>query len=275
MAFRKNKRTDHPLWRPDFRDSQTLPDIKVIRTDFLLNAVSVSLAIGLLGLLLYREYRSVQLSRSIDDVVVNIESNEKANEENLRMSAEFSAIQKPMEEVARFKNVPITPDGLLTEVARMQPDAVILESVKFSGDNAGKGKDKKATYTLVLSGTIKHTLEHPAPQAISEYRTALERLPGLAPYFMESELSGFTRNDALGVFNFTIRLKLSENAREGGKTERSSLTMARSPHLKRLLAKLRGYPVAVAAVVASLIFAVIIFVRSASLVSVEAETGDA
>jgi hypothetical protein len=162
------------------------------------------------GCLLYREYRSVQLQNAIDDVAANIESNRAANQENLRMSREFAAIQKPIEEVVRFHNVPITPDHLLTELIAMQPDAVILESVNFSGGTEGKGKNKSTFYTLILSGTINHTLDDPAPQAISDYRTSLEELPVLVPYFMESELSGFTRNDALGVFNFTIRLKLNE-----------------------------------------------------------------
>lgn len=210
MVFRKNKKSEHPLWRPDFRDMESLPDIKVIRTDFLLNVVSVSLATALLGLLLYREYRSIQLGGEIGDVVVNIESNRAANQENLRMSREFAAIQKSMDEVVRFHNVPVTPDRLLTEVAAMQPDSVILESTNFSGGNEGKGDNMKVLYTLVLSGTVKHTLDHPAPQAISLYRSSLEELPSLKAYFLESELTGFTRNDALGVFNFTIRLKLNE-----------------------------------------------------------------
>ncbi len=212
MALRKSKRAEHPLWRPDFRDPDSLPDVKVIRTDFLFNVISVTLACALLGFLAFREYRSVELLSSIEDVAANIASNERLDRESVRLSREFQRHEAPMTEFLRFHNVPVTPEHLFTDLVGSQPEVIVLESVNFSGASTGKGAKKRALYTLVLSGTVVNSTDSPAPQIITDYRSALSELPSLAPYVESSELSGFSRNEVLNVFNFTIRLSLRDEA---------------------------------------------------------------
>ena len=51
MAFGRNKIVVQPSWHPNFRIVETLPDTKVIRTDFAFNGVFVVIAVVLLGLL--------------------------------------------------------------------------------------------------------------------------------------------------------------------------------------------------------------------------------
>ena len=38
-----SKRDTQPYWRPDFKIQSTLPDIKVVRTDFIINCIVVAL----------------------------------------------------------------------------------------------------------------------------------------------------------------------------------------------------------------------------------------
>ncbi|MFP4281300.1 MAG: hypothetical protein ACLFR7_01700 [Opitutales bacterium] len=214
MQLRKSKKASHPLWRPDFRDVESLPDIKVIRTDFLLNLVCVSLALILLGYFFVQEYRAMSLQASIESLSGDIRDNAAINQENLRMSAAFRRLEGRMEEFVRFHNVPVSPDELLTDLARMQPDPVTLASTNFTGGTTGRGNNAKTSYTLILSGSVAHTLERAAPQVITSYRASLEEVPSIAPYFESSELSGFTRNDELGIFNFTIRITLRDTPRK-------------------------------------------------------------
>lgn len=214
MALRKSKKVEHPAWRPDFRNTDELPDIKVIRTDFLLNLAAVSIAIGLLGLVVFREYRAAGLRETLADLTTNIENNRTADRENVRMSREFGQIERRMNEVVRFHNVPVRPAPLLVDLAAMQPDEIILETINFSGGFAGSGKNRPVRYTMVLSGTVEHSDENPASQVITDFRTALEELPSLQPYFLESEQPGFNRNASLGIFNFTLRVTLSDTPKE-------------------------------------------------------------
>lgn len=214
MALRKSKKAEHPAWRPDFRNPDELPDIKVIRTDFLLNLVAVSIAIGLLGLVVFREYRAAGLRETLEDLSTNIQNNREADRENVRMSRDFAEIERSMKELVRFHNVPVRPAPLLAELAEMQPDEIILETVNFSGGFEGTGKNRPVRYTLVLSGTVEHSDENPASQVITDYRTALAELPSLKPYFIESEQPGFNRNASLGIFNFTLRVTLSDTPKK-------------------------------------------------------------
>lgn len=212
MAFRKSKKVSHDLWRPDFRDAESLPDVKVIRTDFLLNLVSVSLAIGLVGVLAQRELRSVSLNESIRNLSEEISQNEVANTDKIRLSGEFRRLQNGMQEFVRFQNVPVLPDGLLVELAMVQPDPIILDSVSFNGvvSKPRGGADAETGYTLMLSGTVDDSKPGMGSRVITEYRSSLRNVHALKRYFKNSELTGFSRNEALALFNFTIRIELTE-----------------------------------------------------------------
>jgi hypothetical protein len=210
MALRRNKKLVHPVWRPDFRDGEALPDIKVIRTDFLFNVVAVSLAIALLGFFLFREYRSFELAGTIRDLEVNIENNRVVDRENVRMSREFAEHERSIKEVIQFFNVPVHPETLFLELASMQPDAIILETVNVTSSREGAGNNARVLYTLLLSGTVEDSTAQPASQVITEYLGALEGLPSIKPHFVVSALPTFNRNPALGLFNFTVRVTLSE-----------------------------------------------------------------
>lgn len=210
MRFRRSKKAEHPLWRPDFRDSDGLPDIKVIRTDFLLNVISVSLALGLLGVLAYRELRSLSVNESIENLSADIRINEAANNEKIRLSGEFRRLQNGMKEFVRFQNIPLLPDHLLVALAEMQPEPIILDSVSFNGAIvSAKGKKPETVYTLTLSGTVDDTKPGMGSQVITEYRSALRSIPAIQDCFKNSELTGFSRNEALALFNFTIRIDLT------------------------------------------------------------------
>ena len=210
MALRRNKKTEHALWRPDFRDAETLPDIKVIRTDFLLNLVAISIAFAMLSFFAYREYRAFGLAKQVDGLTQNIAENQKQDELNVARSKEFAALQRSMVEVIRFDNVPVAPAPLLADLAEIQPESIILERVNFSGAIEKQGKKKSVQYTMVLGGTVEHTEARPASVVITEYLEALEELPSIAPYFIESAQPGFDRNESLGLFLFTIRVTLSD-----------------------------------------------------------------
>lgn len=51
----KKKQKSHPNWHPDFRLQEELPDIKPIRTDFLVNGIAWALAVFLIFGVVQRE----------------------------------------------------------------------------------------------------------------------------------------------------------------------------------------------------------------------------
>lgn len=209
MSRKKPKQSLQAHWRPNFRNAETLPDIKVVRTGFLLNLVTISLACVLLGLLVYREYRISTISSAVSAMRANIASTSAADRANVRMSNEFEKVEKQVAEFIAFHNVPGGAADLVHAIAEMQPREVVLNSISFSPTVTRRGRREIVHYQLVLNGTVTDAEDRLATDIITDYRNAYSEMELIRPYFESSELSGFSRDDVLGLFNFTIQVTLT------------------------------------------------------------------
>jgi len=101
-------------------------------------------------------------------------------------------------------------------LASMQPPEMILVSLSFSPTVTRQGRKETVRYQIVLNGRVTdgevNGQTRAATDIITDYRNAFRNLELLAPYFLDSELSGFSRNEAQGSFNFTVRVTLSMEA---------------------------------------------------------------
>ena len=101
MAKSKSKITAQAQWHADFRVIDTLPDTKLIRTDFMLTFAAVSMAVGLLFLFVFREYNSFTLGREIANLNSDIEQNTADNQNYLRLDGRFNSLSKKINELER------------------------------------------------------------------------------------------------------------------------------------------------------------------------------
>src|SRR3954466_14331462 len=79
-----------PLWRPNSRNFERLPDTKVVRTTFFVNTAAVAAALGLLLWVGYGEYKLKNLSSQIAEAQGQIDANAKQNAEALRLTKLFT-----------------------------------------------------------------------------------------------------------------------------------------------------------------------------------------
>jgi hypothetical protein len=98
-----------PLWHPNFRDFDRLPDTKVVRTTFFINTAAIAAAVGMLMWLGYREFNNHNIGQQIAEANAQIESNRKQNEEALKQAKLFADEEKKLAEAMAFVTVPITP----------------------------------------------------------------------------------------------------------------------------------------------------------------------
>lgn len=98
-----------PLWHPNFRDFDRLPDTKVVRTTFFINTAAIAAAVGMLLWLGYREFNNHNIGQQITEANAEIESNRKQNEEALKQAKLFADEEKKLTEAMAFMKVPITP----------------------------------------------------------------------------------------------------------------------------------------------------------------------
>ena len=104
--MRRNKKDNHPNWRPNFVNPSELPDIKVIRTNFVINIVAVFLALSAITLFLTREYNLRSLEETINRLEDRISEAESTDKNNLKLSREFKKAAEYVVEVGKFSDTP-------------------------------------------------------------------------------------------------------------------------------------------------------------------------
>ena len=61
-------------WRPDFRDRQSLPDIRTVRTTFFITAIAVTIAVMSVMHVGFQEYNIYSLGKKIEEGEAEISS---------------------------------------------------------------------------------------------------------------------------------------------------------------------------------------------------------
>ena len=98
-----------PLWHPNFRDFDRLPDTKVVRTTFFINTAAIAAAVGMLLWFGFREFNNQNIGQQITEANAQIENNRKQNEEALKQAKLFADEEKKLVEAMAFMKAPITP----------------------------------------------------------------------------------------------------------------------------------------------------------------------
>src|ERR1700759_3174337 len=127
-----------PHWHPNFRNYERLPDTKVVRTTFFINAASIMIAALLLLWVGFRQYRIHELNGQISEAEADIARNQKANADALRSSDAFVEEEKKMAEAESFARVPISPVEFILTLGRTLPREVQIENAEIRmGEQSG------------------------------------------------------------------------------------------------------------------------------------------
>src|SRR5688572_24741471 len=81
-------------WHPDFRDVRALPDLKVVRTSFVVNVVCITIALVALLFTTYREYLGFSRRSEINVAVESMAAKQGRNTELLALNKEFNEIHR-------------------------------------------------------------------------------------------------------------------------------------------------------------------------------------
>jgi hypothetical protein len=128
-----------PLWHPNFRNFDRLPDTKVVRTAFFINTAAVALALGMLLWVGQREYTNRNILVQKAEAQREIDANKKKDAEALRLSKVFLDEEKKINEVVSFVRVPITPAEFVGLLADSLPKEISIEFVDARLPADGKG----------------------------------------------------------------------------------------------------------------------------------------
>src|SRR6185312_6719019 len=164
-----------PLWHPDFRNVERLPDTKVVRTTFFINTAAIATTLALLMWLGYREFHIRTLEQQIADAEHQIDSNARQNKEALRLSQIFTDEEKKLDAAVNFVQSPISPTEFIEILGNTLPAEISIESVD------ARLSDPRSR-SFVLRGLVAGTRDQASGSA-SAYVDTLRANPRLKKVF--------------------------------------------------------------------------------------------
>ncbi|MEZ5275653.1 MAG: hypothetical protein R3F07_04660 [Opitutaceae bacterium] len=197
---KKEAVTAQPNWHPNFRIADSLPDLKVVRTDFFINAISLSLAAIAVFFLAIREYKLMNLRNEIALWEEKIEAGRAENLAFIKLSAEFKKEAAKFQEVRDFAATDLVVTEFLESLGPTIPEGLDLDSMAFGDER------------VVIRGTILGNSET-ASIALSDYLDILREHPGIGPKFSDISLTTLVRDARSEALSFEIVLQ--RNVRKG------------------------------------------------------------
>lgn len=149
------KKNIQPNWRPNFRIPDTLPDIKVVRTDFVVNFVAVTLALLASIFVFQREYRAHVLKNSIAKLEQEIRVAEPEDAVSLKLSQRFRDAAEHVVELEKFYNSAVAAHDLLAELAEAQPADLIFNQITYSENVRKADGGNSMEYGIQLAGQVR------------------------------------------------------------------------------------------------------------------------
>ena len=202
----KRKNVVQKPWRPDFRNAEALPDTKVIRTGFLLNALGVGVALACIALYGYKESDLQELASAVEVLEQQVESATPSDRQVLDTNKNFVQNAAMVSEVVAFDREGVKFHDFLSQIGSAVQEASMLTEVSIS---QGKGSASDATpppLTINLTGKVfEESKSTPANvlEVFQEQILLLECFQGLSP---EIEMGLFSRNSELGHFDFKLTI---------------------------------------------------------------------
>ncbi|MBC2593435.1 hypothetical protein H5P28_04095 [Ruficoccus amylovorans] len=207
-----SKKDRHQNWHPNFRLTETLPDIKVVRTGFLVNFVAILVVVLALAFNGYREWRISTLKRDIAGLEVRLSQGQRQNMANLKLSGEFARQSKLVEDVQKFFSLNEPPLDFVIAITESRPENIAYQSISFTlkepvvkKKQTAKREDYLGEYKIrgMLKGSSAEALT-----ALNSYRSTLSNLDSLKDSIKDIEVSPPRRNPGLNLFEFEITLTL-------------------------------------------------------------------
>jgi hypothetical protein len=188
-----------PLWHPNFRNFERLPDTKVVRTTFFINVGAGAAAVLLLAFAGWREYQAHVFDTQTAAAQTEIAKNQKLHNEGLRLTKIFTDENKKLAEAAAFVQTPIDATELLLVLGATLPKEIQLEyvDVRMSDPVA-----PRCTVRGLAAGS-----KDQASGAASAYVEVLRTQPRLAEVFDGVKLNAINPDPKSGALLFEIELK--------------------------------------------------------------------
>lgn len=201
----KNAELAELSWRPDFRDADSLPDIKTVRTSFFVSALALSLAIISLMQVGFQEYSIFSAKSKVDVVTAEIASRQGVHAKAIGMNNQFIEKSRRIDEIDTFEGDQMIASDLLLDVGANLLPGMALLSVEFN-------EDKTVFHGLVDASQETDSL-------LKQYMEKLQTIELLADRYDEFTQVSVERQAGSNQIRFHLEASRSQ---ESGSAKRKS-----------------------------------------------------
>ncbi len=200
-----------PLWHPNFRNYDRLPDTKAVRTALLVNLVAGTAALIMLGWVGSREYEIYSMGQQQAAAEATIERDTAKNNEALQLSKQFSDEEKKVRDVLAFIGQPVRPAGFVLQLGQILPKEIALNFIDMKLSD-------QTNPACVLRGLVAGSRTEAAGTATS-FVELLRAQKEFVPVFESIELTNVAPDPRTGLLTFEIVMKLKVPKKKTGKDE--------------------------------------------------------
>ena len=166
-----------PAWHPNFRDYETLPDVKVVRTAFFVNGAAILIFVSLAIYFGIHEWQLHVIRGQIAEWQQQIDRDRKQSDQDVALFKKFQAEEAKVDDVDSFVKARPVVSEILVRLAQTLPENIAVDSFELRSNGV--------SLRLTVRGT---------PDEAAGYATAyLEQLRA------DKELTAFDRTK----FEFT------------------------------------------------------------------------
>ncbi len=119
-------------WRPDFRDRDSLPDIKTVRTSFFLSAVAVTIAVMSIIHVGFYEYSIYSAAERIEKGKAEVATRQGLHAKAIGMNNRFIDQERRIDEIGEFEKDQMIASDLILDVGKSLLPGMSLASVEFN-----------------------------------------------------------------------------------------------------------------------------------------------
>lgn len=200
----KASKNVQPHWRPNFVNASELPDIKVVRTGFIINFFAVVLMLLVGFYVLQREYKAYSLKKEIDTMEQQIRVAAADDAANLKLSREFRDMAANVAELEEFYATPVVAQEFLIQLTKMRPDELIFKQISLVESSRTEDKKQFVGYRINITGEVRSLT------VLDEFKGDLSdwELLNFEEYDLEIDESLQGRDAETGIFPYTLEISL-------------------------------------------------------------------
>lgn len=209
IKIRKTKGEEESPWHQDFRNSEALPDIKVIRTRFFLNFVAFLIPACVAILWILQELNLGALREEITKLEDEKTSMTNSNQALVALSRDFMKESAKIESLdSYYYNLFPVSDYLLT-LSERASEEMVISSLELKKTNRIDGTKVIDIWESQISGYVTQGSQE-AITAVNAFVEEIGEDQLLAPFVEEAFLDNLARDQITDTFNFVVSISMSD-----------------------------------------------------------------